>query len=66
MYVLSSIIISLFPLNIALRIALLLSCSLDEVSDVGTLLDPLSLLLRPTRPSRDCLRLALGLSGRSR
>src|SRR5882724_2759337 len=39
LYFLSSMIISLVPLNIALRTTWLLSCSLDKVSDVGTLLE---------------------------
>src|SRR5882724_697782 len=66
LYFPSAIIISLSPLKIALRTTWLLSCSLDEVSDVGMLLET-SISSPSTDTSiRDCLHLSLGLSGHSR
>src|SRR5882724_11557465 len=65
LYFPSLIIISLSPLNIALRTTWLLSCSFDEVSKIGTLLET-SISSPSTETSiRDCLHLALGLSGYS-
>src|SRR5882724_10081200 len=66
LYFPSSIIISLSPLNLVLRTTWLLSCSLDEVSNVGMLLEtPISSPLSDMS-IRDCLHLTLGLSGHSR
>src|SRR5882724_5013141 len=61
LYFPSLIIISLSPLNIALRTTWLLSCSLDEVSNVGTLLQTSISSPRLTHPLETVCILLLDL-----
>src|SRR5882724_13435888 len=65
LYFPSSIILSLFPIEHCSKEYLTSSYSLDEVSNIGMLLETLISCPSTNTSIRDCLRLALGLSGHS-